>query len=76
MVQEEKILDYARSRDLMLVITCYAKSDEKTYTYKIDLNQRVIDYIIILWEHFGNVKGFKLILGEPIAPQRVFLVMG
>jgi len=48
MVQEEKILDYARSRDLMLVITCYAKSDEKTYTYKIDLNQRVIDYIIIL----------------------------
>jgi hypothetical protein len=71
----EKIMDYARSRDLALANTFFAKTDEKAYTDKRGLNKTLIAYIMIRREDFGNVKDCKVIPGEPIAPQHRLLVM-
>ncbi|XP_046862544.1 uncharacterized protein LOC124456042 [Xenia sp. Carnegie-2017] len=71
----DKILDYARSKDLAVVNTFFTQRDGNTYTYKSGLSQTVIDFIMIRRDDLGDVKNCKVIPGEEIALQHILVVM-
>ncbi|XP_046841926.1 uncharacterized protein LOC124436043 [Xenia sp. Carnegie-2017] len=71
----DKILDYARSKDLAMVNTFFTQRDGNTYTYKSGLSQTVIDFIMIRRADLGDVKNCKFIPGEEIALQHRLFVM-
>ncbi|XP_046862565.1 uncharacterized protein LOC124456072 [Xenia sp. Carnegie-2017] len=71
----DKILDYARSKDLAVVNTFFTQRDGNTYTYKSGLSQTVIDFIMIRRDDLGDVKYCKVIPSEEIALQHRLVVM-
>ena len=68
--EDEKVVDMA------VLNTFYKKQDNQTWTFCSGGRKSQIDFIMCRRKHLKEIKNFKVINGESVAPQNRQIVIG